>query len=998
MLSFIGISCVTMADGEIVLHRRVHSRKRRSTETKREIHQASKKQDLEDKDVPEPVHVGCEPNNWLSNSFVKSPSGFKHKSFHQSSIRKPSQVEVNKDSPGNACFKICTSPPLRRSPRTPTPSSAGSLQDRIKQRLQKNALVQSPTLSEQKKELQEQMICQAQQDARELHEQVSDTDIGPFFGLPTKVQRLIEEHRGIKKLYDWQTECLNLPAVKEAKNLIYCLPTSGGKTLVAEILILRELLCKKRDALLILPFVSIVQEKVRNLSALAVELGFLVEEYAGSKGRFPPIKRQKSKSLYIATIEKAHSLVNSLLEHGRINNVGLVVVDELHMLGDRGSRGATLEMTLVKLLHACEQTQIVGMSATLSNISDFKTFLSADMYTNNFRPVELTEYIKVEDTIYRVNKDTLDPSKQLEHERVVMFQYTADMKRLDSDQLFGLATEVIPQHSCLVFCPTKKNCENVATNLCKMMSRFKRSLAEHKRAERKVLLRELHDEGNGNICPVLRYCVQFGVAYHHSGLTMDERKLIEEAYSDGVLCLLTCTSTLAAGVNLPAKRVILRLPYVGQQFLSRSQYKQMVGRAGRAGIDSTGESIMITPHADKKKVHDLLFMGVEGCYSSLMYNEGKGLRGLILSTIGLKVTPNTLSLAEFMQKTLLNKQNEVLKCDVAQAMMDALENLIELGLVQQKKDDCRNGQEDVRFLEVTPLGKATFKGSVDLEYSQRLYNDLQKAKDSLVLSNYLHLLFLVTPYETGVEIKPCWMTYFTQMNNLDPTELRVADLIGVPEGYIAKMASGQSRRQSVDSLTVKRFYLTLMLYNLWKKKTIWEVAAIFQQPRGFLQNLLTGAASFASCVFHFCQEIKEFWAFPDLLSNFIKTLSYCVSLELLPLMEIPGVKQGRAKQLLNAGYKSLSLVAQADPDKLVKIIENFPRRQAKQILLNEKLEAMLGEYEDLMSIPMTLPDNKVTAEGQMSKPTGTVQNKEQTSPAMSWISNISQSASQDSVS
>ncbi|KAF1601912.1 Helicase POLQ-like, partial [Eudyptes chrysolophus] len=805
-----------------------------------------------------------------------------------------------------------------------------SLKDHLKSAMTGNAKAQTLQVSKTK-QLKEAVLSEEICVARKTIES-SPVDIGPFYGLPSKVKDLFREFRGIETLYEWQHDCLMLESLQQRKNLIYSLPTSGGKTLVAEIIILQELLCRQKDVLMILPYVAIVQEKVwiQGLSSFGIELGFLVEEYTGSKGRFPPIKRRIKKSLYIATIEKGHALVNSLIETERIDDLGLIVVDELHMLGE-GSRGATLEITLAKILYTSKNTQIIGMSATLNNVADLQKFLQAEYYTNNFRPVELKEYIKIRDTIYAVDSKT---ENGFTFSRLLNFKYSSNLEKADPDHIVALVTEVIPKYSCLIFCPTKRNCENVASMVCKYL---KKEFRAHREKEKQDLIKNLKNIGNGSVCPVLEQTIPFGIAYHHSGLTNDERKSIEEAYSAGVLCLLACTATLAAGVNLPARRVILRAPYVANEFLKKNQYKQMIGRAGRAGIDSAGESILIVQEKDKHLVQDLINSPLENCYSSLLLELTKGMQSLLLSLVGLKIAVTHEEVDNFMCSTLLGVQQQLLSKEksLSEIIENGLENLIEKGLLKGRISEKDHNSKCT--LTITLLGKATYKGSIDLAYCNLLYRELKKGLEGLILESNLHLLYLATPYDMTSNCSPDWMIYLRLFNQLSAAEQKVADIVGVPESFITKKASGQAIRKNVDSVVVNRLYLSFVLYTLLKETNIWSVSEKFNMSRGYVQNLLNSAASFASCVLHFCEELEEFWVYKALLTELTKQLTYCVKTELIPLMEVAGVLEARAKQLYNAGYKTLAHLANANPETLVKMIEHLSRRQAKQIVSSAKV-------------------------------------------------------------
>lgn len=119
--------------------------------------------------------------------------------------------------------------------------------------------------------------------------------------------------------------------------------------------------------------------------------------------------------------------------------------------------------------------------------------------------------------------------------------------------------------------------------------------------------------------PPLQKQTVAGVAYHHAGLTHQERAVVEQGFSSGVLLVLTATSTLAAGVNLPARRVILRSLWQGVGDVSRAQYLQMVGRAGRAGVLRCGAVLKVLSLCARLWLlcSNVLFLGGGSGHSSL---------------------------------------------------------------------------------------------------------------------------------------------------------------------------------------------------------------------------------------------------------------------------------------------------------------------------------------------------------------------------------------------
>ncbi|XP_063533002.1 DNA polymerase theta [Cydia strobilella] len=727
------------------------------------------------------------------------------------------------------------------------------------------------------------------------------------WGLPSEIAKKYEQ-KGITEMFEWQVTCLgNAKVLLDCCNLVYSAPTSAGKTLVAEILTIKTVLERQKKVIIILPFVSIVREKMFYLQDILSSSGIRVEGFMGSQS--PPGGLQ-AVHVAICTIEKANSLINRLLDDGNISDLGAVIVDELHLLGDP-HRGYILELLLTKVKYVTfkmegVQIQIVGMSATLPNLEVLATWLDAELFVTQFRPIPLDEFCLVNNKYYDKQGNFVSTIKD-------------STSIAESDNVLKICLETIKEGcSILIFCMTKNRCENLAQNIAS--SFFKLGCSGNEIGV--VLRQQLKTENIAEVleqlknCPVgldqvLKKTISFGVAYHHAGLTFDERDIIEGAFKSGAIRVLVATSTLSSGVNLPARKVIIRTPVFQRQPLNILTYKQMIGRAGRMGRDTKGESILVCTENEKKIGFELM-MGALDPVESCIESEDKYMRA-ILEMIASQVACTKAELDLYSQCTLLYTQQKITPSQNI-LLQNTLEELKKFELVR-----LQNEEDDIQYV-ATPLGKACLSSSMAPNDGLSLFCELQKARQCLVLETDLHLIYLVTPYSVSSQWADIdWLHLLTLWESLTKAMKRVGELVGVQESFIIRCLRGANKfNNAYNKLNIhKRFYTALALQDLVNEVPLSEVASKFQCARGFLQSLQQSAATFAGMVTAFSHQLG--WKNMEMLiSQFQDRLHFGIHSELLELMKLPSLNGMRARSLFNAGFETISSVATAEPN----VIEN----------------------------------------------------------------------------
>ena len=618
------------------------------------------------------------------------------------------------------------------------------------------------------------------------------------------------------------------------KNVLVSAPTGSGKTLVAEIAI-KNALDHGYKAVYLTPLRSLAFEKYNSFKKVFKDykVSLSVGDYHA-----PEVG---DADVLIATYER----MDSLLRHNSswVEDVGTVVVDEIHYVGDE-ERGPTLEVVVTRLKLAGKQ--LVALSATVGNPEEVAEWLNAELVLDNWRPVKLKEGI-------------MDPSSY----EILFEEEVERVERVLNDPGLDAALHFLRSGQVLYFASTRRRAEAAA----KKASRFLKPDSLSKRWAERVRI-----EVEGELGETLASLVERGVAFHHAGLTNEARALVEEAFREGAVKFVAATPTLAAGVNLPARSVVIerftRYSDEGEVPISVAEYKQMAGRAGRPGADEVGVAVLVArPAADPEELYERYVLGSPEEVRSAL-TSARALRRALLGLISSRVVKSEEELVEFIEETLFG-------------VTEGAENAI---------DDAKRalrfleGANLVKDVKPTPLGEIVSKQYVDPLGVKVVLEALKKRKGKAGALGYLHLISATPDMpKRGLKSSEFKALYKIMEERYDELILRESEYV--------------SEAVSLSALKVA------LALESWVKE---EPEDLITKKYGFYPGDIRVLSDTAAWLVHAYSEIAKFLGLKlhaEALSKLEFRLKYGVSEELVELVQIPYIGRVRARALWNAGIR-----------------------------------------------------------------------------------------------
>ncbi|MFQ5805864.1 MAG: DEAD/DEAH box helicase [Phycisphaerae bacterium] len=371
------------------------------------------------------------------------------------------------------------------------------------------------------------------------------------------------------ELYPFQEEAL-LAWFESDAGVLICAPTGMGKTLIAEAAVF-EALHTRRRLYYTTPLIALTDQKYREFQDLVESWGFSHEDVGLITGN----RRENPDALVRVVV--AEILLNHLLAKdpalADLEHVGAVVMDEFHNFNDL-ERGIVWELSLALLPRTL---RVMLLSATVGNPLEFADWLrkehnrKLEVVTSNERRVPL-EFDWVEDKLLTEHLTAMVSADDAENRSpALVFAFNRDECWELAERLKGLP---------IVSAEMKKQIE--------------------------VCLNERKDDLVEGVGPKLRQMLLRGVGVHHAGVLPKHKEIVELLFEKKLVPFVACTETLAAGINLPARSVVLSTLLKGKRgekkLIPASGAHQMFGRAGRPQFDSTGYVFAIA-HDDDVKIN-----------------------------------------------------------------------------------------------------------------------------------------------------------------------------------------------------------------------------------------------------------------------------------------------------------------------------------------------------------------------------------------------------------